>query len=49
MAKTTNKVTSKRVAKIASKVLRNKNSSKTSKTLGGSALSQVAKKVRKNK
>lgn len=49
MAKTTNKVTSKRVAKIASKVLRNKNSSKTSKTLGGSALSQAVKTTKKKK
>jgi hypothetical protein len=44
MARRSNKVTSPKVAKIASKVLRNKNSSKISKTLGGSALSQATKK-----
>ena len=35
------KTTSKRVAKIASRVLRSKGSSKKSKTLAGSVLAQV--------
>lgn len=38
------KVTSKRVAKIASKVLRDKRTSKKSKSTAGSALSQREKK-----
>jgi len=38
------KVTSKRVAKVASKQLRRKNTSKAGKTTAGSALSQREKK-----
>lgn len=40
MAKNSNKVTSKRVASVASKVLRDGRTSKASKTVAGSALSQ---------
>lgn len=41
------KVTSKRVAKIASKVLKDKRYSKKVKTPAGSALSQREKKTKK--
>ena len=41
------KVTSKRVAKIASKVLRDKRTSKKSKSTAGSALSQREKKKKR--
>jgi len=40
------KQTSKRVAKVASRALRNPKSSKTTKTLAGTALSQAPKKRR---
>jgi len=43
------KVTSKRAAKAASKVLRNGRTSKASKTAAGSALSQREKGRRKKK
>ncbi len=43
------KVTSKRVAKISSKVLRDKRTSKRSKSSAGSALSQREKKYGKKK
>ena len=38
------KVTSPRMAKVASKVLKNPKAPKTSKALAGSALSQAAKR-----
>lgn len=40
MVRKSSKVTSKRVASVASKVLRSSKSSKASKTVAGSALSQ---------
>lgn len=43
------KVTSKRVAKIASKVLRSKRQNKKAKITAGSALSQREKKYKKLK
>jgi len=41
------KQTSKKVAKVASKLLRSPKSSKASKTVSGSALSQTPKKSKK--
>lgn len=43
------KETSKKVAKVASKILRSGNSGKSSKTVGGSTLSQTPKSGRKKK
>ena len=42
------KVTSKRVARKASEILRDKRTSKKSKSVAGSALSQVEKKHKKS-
>lgn len=41
--------TSPKVAKVASKALRSKSSSRTTKTLAGSSLSQAAPKSKKQK
>lgn len=46
-SKATCKTTGKKVASTASKALSSKKTSKTTKTLAGSALSQVKKKGRK--
>lgn len=43
------KTTSSRVARIASKILRRKGSSKGSKSVAGSALSQVRRSRRKGR
>lgn len=44
-----NETTSKRLAKLASKVLRQKKSTKTAKSLAGSVLTQAPDKKRKKR